>query len=168
MRILLLLFILLPGCATVYTPVPENYTGPVSIIESSEKRHSGSKVDLFYLEKVDGKSIKSSLSATRSATYGQRANLITRLIESKIPSKEVKFTIVGRTEHAMPIQALSDAVYELRGDINFTPKAGERYIVKGVLAKEYSSVWLEIKETGEVVKAKIENHGDSELGFFEK
>ena len=156
------------GCATLHSPMPENYTGPISVISSSEKRHNTGKADLFYLQKVDGKRIENALISTRRATYGQGATLITSHPNIDVPSKEAVFTIVGRTEYAMPIQALASTVYEVKGDIVFSPKPNEKYVVKGVLGEDYSSVWLEKKETGEIVKQKIENHGDSSLGFFEK
>ena len=162
------LALLLSGCATTYSPVPDDYQGAVSKIESSEKRYSNSKADLFYLSKVNGKYIENSLGATRAATYGQGFLLTTTLLETDVPSQEATFSIVGRTEHAAPIQAFVDKVYEIKGDIKFVPQENKEYVVKGVLGESYSAVWIELKETAEVIKNKIEINGSSALGFFEK
>ena len=166
--IFVFLALLLSGCAATYSPIPENYQGPVSYIDSSEMRHTSSKSDLFYLSKVNGKYIDNTLSATRGATYGQGFNLTTRLIKTHVPSQEATFSIIGRTEHAAPIQAFSDEVYEVTGEVTFTPEANKEYIVKGVLGESYSAVWIESKATGEVINSKIEINGSAELGFFEK
>jgi len=168
-KIAVLTFILFyTGCATIHSPIPENYTGPISIISSTDKRHHSSKADMFYLQGIDGKVIKNAIGETRRASYGQGGKLTTVHPDIEVPSKEATFTIVGRTEYAMPIQALTNAVYEVKGDIVFSPISNEKYIVKGALGKEYSSVWLEVKGTGEVIKNKIEIQGNSSLGFFDK
>lgn len=162
------LALFLTGCASTYSPVPENYQGEISIIGSSEKRHSSGKSDLFYLSKVNGKTIENTLGATRSATYGQGFYLTTKLLKTNVPSEEAVFSIIGRTEHAAPIQAFSDEVYEVKGDITFRPEANKEYVVKGILGGSYSAVWIELKETGDVIQQKIEIKGSAELGFFEK
>lgn len=160
--------LLLSGCATTYSPIPENYTGAVSKFESTEKRHSGSKADLFYLEQVDHKRIHNSAGATSTATYGQGFSLSTSHIVTNVPSAQAVFTIKGRTLYAAPIQALTGTVFEITGDIEFSPEANATYIVRGELSEGYSAVWIEEKESGKVVVKKIENTENSELGFFEK
>ena len=152
----------------MHSPIPENYSGPISTITSSENRYGSSKVDLFYLEGIDGKTIENALGATRNASNGKGTVITTVHPNIEVPSKDATFTIVGRTTHGMPFQALLSDVYEVKGDIVFSPTPNETYIVKGVLGKEYSSVWLEIKQTGEVVNDKIEIHGDSSHGLFQK
>ena len=169
MRILFIcVTLLLTGCVSTYSPIPENYQGEISKIDSSEKRHSSGKSDLFYLDKVNGKYIDNTLSATRNATYGQGFNLTTKLVKTDVPSQEATFSIIGRTEHAAPIQAFADEVYEVKGDITFKPEPDKEYIVKGTLGEKYSAVWIELKATGEVINKKIEINGSAELGFFEK
>ncbi len=159
--------LLVSGCAT-YSPVPENYQGPVSTIASSQKRHSISKADIFYLSRVDGQNIRSSLNATREASYGQGPVLTTKLVSTRVPSREGTFTLVGRTEYAAPIQALTGTVYEVQGDIAFAPRPNETYVVKGQLGPDYSAVWIESRETGEVVQKKIEIHGNTALKIWQK
>ncbi|ESP91485.1 MULTISPECIES: hypothetical protein [Pseudoalteromonas] len=160
--------LLMGGCASTYSPVPENYSGAISKFESTQKRHSEGKADLFYLEKVDGKRIHNSAAATRSATYGQGFALTTEHVVTDTPSSMATFTIKGRTLYAAPIQAMTGTVYEVTGDVTFSPEPDITYIVRGELGKAYSAVWIEEKGSGKVILKKIEIKGDSELGFFEK
>ena len=83
-------------------------------------------------------------------------------------SKPTSLTIVARTEYAAPILALTHEVFQVKGDIDFTPSPAKRYVVRGKLSEEYSSVWLEDEDTHEVVGKKIEIKGSAKLGIFEK
>lgn len=161
MKKLVLLPFFLIGCATYHNPIPDNYAGPKSIIESSITPLGASKANLFYLHKVNGKTVKNALSETRGASYGKGTYLVPQLAQTVVPSKEMVFSIVGTTEYASIIQSFTGKVYKIKGDINFSPKPGVEYVVKGVLGKEYCSVWIETKETRELVKSKIELHYDS-------
>ncbi|WP_052713012.1 hypothetical protein [Pseudoalteromonas rubra] len=166
---LLLSLLMLSGCATTYSPIPDNYNGPKSTIGSTEKRHSTSKADMFFLYKVNGKLIDNSLGASRSATYGQGFALTTSHVTTAVPSSEpITLTLVGRTVYAAPVQTLSGTVYEITGDLTFTPTPDVRYVVKGTLDADYSAVWVEETETGKIIKSKIETYENTELGFFEK
>ena len=165
--LLILAISVLSGCATFHPTVPEGYSGPVANIQDSEKRIDGGKADLFYLSHIDGKSIHNSRSASMSASYGQGNRLSTVLLNNSVTAENHNFTVVGRTGYAMPARALVSTVYEVKGNIEFLPEQDASYIIKGVLAEEDSSVWIENSSTGEVVE-KIEVEGPSKLGFFEK
>ena len=93
--------------------------------------------------------------------------LSTVLLSNSVPAENHNFTVVGRTVYAMPARALGSTVYEVKGDIEFSPEQDASYIIKGLLAEEGSSVWVENSSTGEVVKT-IEVEGPSKLNFFEK
>jgi hypothetical protein len=165
--LLILSFSVLSGCATFHPTIPEGYSGPVATIQDSEKRIDVGKADLFYLSHIDGRSIRNSRSASMSASYGQGNRLSTVLINNSVPVGSHSFTVVGRTVYAMPARALASTVYEVKGDIEFSPEQDASYIIKGVLAEEGSSVWIANSSTGEVVK-KIEVQGPSKLGLFKK
>lgn len=157
MKILVLvLLFFLSGCVSLHSPYPEGYEGPSALIASSEKRIDGSTVQLFYLEKVNQKLIVNSMGTSRGATQGQGFSFSTQLIESAIPAIKSTFTIVGANAHAAPIQSLFSDNFLIRGDITFTPEAHTEYVVKGVLGAEYSAVWIENKESGEIIKNKVE------------
>lgn len=151
----------------MHPTIPEGYNGPVATIQDTEKRIDGGKADLFYLSHIDGKPIHNSRLASLNASYGQGNRLSTVLLKNSVPAEVYNFTVVGRTEYAMPARELVSAVYEVKGDVVFSPEQDGSYLIKGVLTEEVSSVWIENLSTGEVVK-KIEVEGPSKLGFFEK
>src|SRR5664280_2731926 len=60
---------------------------------------------------------------------------------------------------AAPIQAmalqLAGRFYSVEGAVDFTPKPDGRYVVRGELKAEGSSVWLEDEATGQPVTPKV-------------
>ena len=164
---LVLLTFLINGCASMQPSIPDDYEGPVATIKDTAQRIDDGKADLFYLYSIDGKRIKNSRIESASASYGQGNNLVTVLLKNKVPAQRHVLTIVGRTTYAMPMRALMGTVYEVKGDVVFSPEAGADYIVKGSLSEERSMVWLEDATTGEVIE-QIQVEGSSKLGFFQK
>lgn len=167
-KILLIVVLFLSGCSSTDSPIPDDYTGAISNFESSELRYSDSKVDLFFLEKVDDKNINNSLIATGSATYVKGYSLVTDHLVIGVPSEAGLFTITARTLYAAPIQTFSNTVFKISGEVQFSPKPDTTYIVKGKLEEGYAAVWIEEKSTGKVVAEKIESSDNSKLGFFGK
>jgi hypothetical protein len=161
---------LLAGCAAPrYNPLPENYAGPSATVRDSFTVQGISKADFFYVAQVDGHDIDNALWASAAATRGRGMNLQKVPVQRSLPaSKPVTLTIVGRTEYAAPIQALTNVVYQVKGTIDFTPKPNKIYVVLGELGETASSVWLEEDDTHEVVGKKIEVKGSAALGFFDK
>lgn len=90
------------------------------------------------------------------------------VISRQVPITPIVVTIVGRTEYAAPILAFTNDVYEVKGDISFTPEANQIYSVYGELGENYSTVWLEDESNQRVVGNKIEIHGSAKLGIFQK
>jgi len=124
-------------------------------------------MDFFYLARVNGRRVDNSLSQTSQANYGRGFSLTPVPVSRDIPSEPAKFTIYGRTHYAAPILELMNKVYEISGDVSFTPVAGRTYTVKGKLADEGSSVWIE-DETGATMDKKIEIKGPATLNFLQK
>jgi len=165
----LLAVVLLSGCASVYKPVPDGYTGPTATIEDSFKAVSNSEVEFFYVNKLDGHDIKNSRFASLSANAGRGMNLNPVPVERAVPaSKPLSVLIVGRTEYGAPILALTNTVYQIKGTIDFTPEPNKRYVVKGALAESRSSVWLEDAQTKQVIGSKVQIEGSAKLGIFDK
>ena len=50
---------------------------------------------------------------------------------------------------------LAGRFYSVSGTVDFEPKPGGHYTVKGELRAEGSSVWLEDDATGEIVTPKV-------------
>lgn len=160
--------VFLGGCATFTSPIPENYNGPLATIKDSVKSYSLRKADFFYLSHIDEKRIEDSLSKTRQVNYGRGMNMSPVVLERKVPSHPSTFKVVGRTEYAAPILALTNTVYEVSGDVKFSPEKDRTYIVKGELGESYSAVWIEDVATNALVGEKIEIKGSAKLGVFQK
>jgi hypothetical protein len=170
LRVVAILFtigLLLAGCETT-KPIPEGYNGPVSHIRDSLIQFSTSGADIFYLAKINGKSIGNSFTATRMATQGRGAQLRPVKISRDIPASPITLTITGRRDYAAPIQSMFNKIYQVSGDVEFTPAPDENYVVKGLLGENYSAVWLEEEKTGAVIGQKFEVNGSATLGLLEK
>jgi hypothetical protein len=159
---------LVGGCATYQPSIPKNYTGPRAILRDSVMIHSRSKADFFHVSHVDGREVVNSRIQTRSANEGRGMILDPVVLQREIPAQPTRLTIVGRTEYAAPILALTSAVYEVKGEVEFTPEPNKAYTVRGELGKSYSAVWVEEDISKVVVGKKVEVKGSAALGFFEK
>jgi hypothetical protein len=159
--------VLLNGCATFQPTIPEGYNGPTATIRDSVNSIDQGKADFFYLSHIDGKQIEHSLIKTMSASYGKGNFLKIVLENNSVTAQEHTFTIVGRTAYAMPIRAIIGKVFEVKGDVTFSPKVNEEYVIRGRLSAEKSVVWIERTSDSKIID-KIESEGSSELGLFEK
>jgi hypothetical protein len=157
---------LLAACTT--NPIPPGYMGPIARIQDSETSRGKVGGDFFFLSQIDGHDISDSLTATRTANYGQGFSMNPVSLGRDIPAQPAHFTIIGRTHFAAPIIELVRTVYQISGETDFTPLADHVYVVKGVLGEDYSAVWIEDAATGAVAGQKIEKHGSSALGVLEK
>ena len=151
--------ILVAGCASKL--VPDDYVGPVAILADSSTNYvdggffKADKADFFYANNVDGKSIQSNFSATQAAFSGSGLNFRPVAHDRKVPAKAMKVQLIGSTYWAAPIGALLGKSYQVKGTVAFTPKAGQRYFVRGQLSERYSAIWIE-SGSGAVVTDKIE------------
>jgi hypothetical protein len=78
------------------------------------------------------------------------------------------FKVSGRTAFGAPFDEITHTIYQVSGDVHFTPQPSVRYIVRGILGQNYSAVWIEDAETRAMVGEKIEIKGSAKLGVFEK
>lgn len=164
--ILVALGLLVGGCTT--NPIPEGYTGPLAYIQDTTVTRRATNTDIFFASKVNGKPISESRSATGQANYGRGFVMSPVTIGRQIPAQPVTLTIVGRRHYAAPILTLVNKVYEVSGEIQFTPEENQTYVVKGELGENYSAVWLEDARNAQVIGEKIEIKGSAALGIFEK
>lgn len=160
---------LVAGCAT-YTPsLPEGYAGPRAQLDDSVKSYSGSKADFFIVEELNGASVDNSLRETFRRNQGRGMYMTPYFINRPlVAEKPIRVSIKGRTHYAAPILELTGTVYQVRGVVEFTPKANGRYVVHGELGENYSAVWIEDAETNKSVGQKIEVKGSAKLGVLEK
>ena len=155
---------LLAGCAT--NGVPSGYTGPVGRIADSFADSAGGGVDFFFVDKIDGRSIHNALEWTLHENAGRGFSMDPVPFARDVPAQAATFTITGRTQYAAPILELTKKVYQVSGEVNFTPAPGRLYTVKGVLSAAGSSVWIE-DDAGRVVDRKVERE-KSALGLLQK
>ena len=159
---------MLSGCATTSSPLPEGYKGPTATIKDTVISLSPQKANFFYVSHVNGKRIDDSLIKTRQINYGRGMQMTPETIERQVAIGPTVVTIVGRTEYAAPILALTNDVYEVKGDISFTPEENKTYSIYGELGENYSVVWLEDESNHKVIVDKIEIRGSAKLGIFQK
>ncbi|HEX4861129.1 MAG TPA: hypothetical protein VFV07_07825 [Rhizomicrobium sp.] len=168
-RIPILAFTLLALCACTSNPAPEDYDGPIATVADTAAKESSGGVDFFFVEKIDGRKVRTSLAATAQANDGMGFSMRPVLLDHAAPAEAaVTVTITGRTHYAAPILEMTNTVYQVSGEVTFTPVRNRVYDVKGVLRENHSAVWIEDNVTGAVVGKKIEIKGSAALGFFSK
>jgi hypothetical protein len=154
----LLLSLSLGACAT-YEPVPKEYTGPTAYVADSGWYEDRTKARMFALIAIDGNWIKNAFSASASASHEQGASLTAIYPDRKVPARPMKVLLKGSHATGAPINAivsqLAGTFFSVEGTVDFTPEAGKTYRVRGELAKEKSSVWIEDTSTGKAVTAVV-------------
>lgn len=146
--------LLLAGCTT--NPVPEGYHGPLAHISDSTATSESNGLDFFVLESVDGRMIDDSISETIAANQGRGSVMDPVVIGRDVPARPARFGVRGLTHYAAPILSLTNTVYQITGEIRFTPAPGGHYVVKGKLGADYVGVWIEDADTGQVMGNKVE------------
>lgn len=149
-------------------PSPPDYDFSTAVIRDSYQSMGSDSANFFYVSHIDGSRVDDSRMVTLKRNRGRGFNMTPHVIDREVPVKTAKYTIVGRTEYAAPILALTHTVYEVKGDVELPLEAGKVYEVQGELGEEYSAVWLEEVGSGKVVGQKIEIKGPSKLGVLEK
>jgi hypothetical protein len=150
--------VFLSGCAT-YVPVSADYKGATAYISDSSAIESSTRIKLFFVLAVEGKEIHNSSGATKSANFGRGFSIVPSSAGRYVEARPQKLTL--KATHAMgaPIHEFAaiaaGTFYSVQGAIGFTPKSGGKYVVKGELTKESSSVWIEDVASGEVVSENV-------------
>lgn len=154
---------------TLGEPLPSDYVFSKAIIKDSVLVHDKGKADIFFVGEINNKATKNSLETTAKTNQGRGFNMETRIVDREVPAnKPCELTIVARTHFAAPILALTNKVYQVKGQIKFVPEKGKTYVVRGELEESHSSVWVEEETTQNIIDKKIEVNGSAELGFFSK
>lgn len=139
------------GCAT-YEPVSKDYAGPIATVIDTGISEDGTKAKMFALMEVDGNRIMNAFWASANASYGRGSSLTTVLPERKVPAKPMKVTLRASHATGAPIHEIASRVagtfFEVEGVVDFSPLPDHRYLVKGELKKEKSSIWIEDVESG--------------------
>jgi hypothetical protein len=146
------------GCAT-YQPVPKEYTGPTATLRDTGISEDGSKAQMFAAVEIDGNRIMNAFWASANASQGQGNRLSTVFPKRAVKATPMKITLKGSHATGAPIAAIASQMagtfFSVEGVVEFTPKPDGKYVVKGELKKEKSTVWIEDVETGKPVSAVI-------------
>jgi hypothetical protein len=152
-----LALIFINGCASYGPPAPIEFNGPTTRLKETVMPYDSSKADFFILESIDDQRVENSARKTHMKNSGKGLNVMSpAMMEQVIPIKYASFKIRGRTEYSAPIQALTNPVYDVSGNISFTPEIDKVYVIKGDLGKNYSAVWIEEESTHKIIGEKIE------------
>ncbi|MCP4316296.1 MAG: hypothetical protein GY789_09830 [Hyphomicrobiales bacterium] len=138
--------------------MPKDYSGPTVVNAGSSGGVEPQKADLFYLYKIDDKSIDNIAYKTEQTGKHSGFSLKLYTVERQVQIQPMKVFLAGQTYCAAPIGELFNEVYSVSGAVDFTPNAGEKYVVHGVLGKDYSAVWIET-EGGRVVTRNVKKRG---------
>lgn len=149
-------------------PYPAGYDFATALIRDSATVHGAQLIDLFYVASIDGKAIVDSRSSTQQANAGRGGKLTPVLDERESSVNLTTYSLVGRSEYATSLLALTKPVYEVKGELKAALLADHRYVVRGELGEQYSAVWLEDEDEHRIVGDKIEIHGSARLGILSK
>lgn len=134
-------------------------TQAVATIADSWNSEGSKKAQLFMVTEVDGQAIQNSDTESSSLSKGAGARLYVAITTRDVPAKPLKLKLVATHTTGAPIHGLfsqaAGTFYSVSGVVDFTPMADGKYVVKGVLKKDGSSVWIEDAATGQVVTEKI-------------
>jgi len=139
-------------------------TAPVATIKDDIESEGDSKALIFYVDKINGKSVENSLQATTQASHGQGFHMTPQLIERPVLADgEVRLTLRAEVHFAAPILAIANMGknYTASESIRFRPKPNGVYVVKGELTDARAAVWLEEDKTGEHVGTPEQRAGES-------
>ncbi len=150
--------LLASGCAT-FEPVSKEYTGPTATLKDSGFSEDASKAQLFAAVEIDRNRVMNAFWASANASQGRGNSLSTVFPERKVKAAPMKVTLKGSHATGAPIAAIASQMagtfFSVEGVVDFTPKPDGKYVVKGELKKEKSTVWIEDLETGKPVSAIV-------------
>jgi hypothetical protein len=151
--------LLLVGCATIYEPVPPNYTGPKARLSDSWGEVTSTKAEMFVVQEVDGNPVVNAIQITRQASRNQGFSLIVEGHGRDIPIKPLQLKLRGTHITGAPIHEIAaraaGTFHSVEGVVQFTPEAGRRYYINGKLSSAESAVWVEDREAKQPVPGTV-------------
>ena len=155
------------SCAS--TPPAPTYDGPTAVLKDTVTQVAGATVaQLYFVLSIDGKEIRNAFDETYDRNRDRGPVLTAYPYQRNVPAKEAKFHLLARSYFAAPILEMTGHAYQIQGDVQFTPQAGETYVVKGELTPEHSVVWIESEKTGARVSTMLQVNGSAEVKMFKK
>lgn len=141
----LIVVTLLVGCTNYQPIIPEGYTGGISTISDTFIQVGRGEAQFFYVESVNGVPVRNALDTTAEASHNKGVVIYPSGAIRGIPSELLKIVVTGENYHAAPVLQFFDSKnsYEIKEEIEFQPKKGIDYLVKGRLEKNYHAIWIE-------------------------
>lgn len=149
------------GLTACATNLEKTYEGPVArVADSADKtRDAGifvpGKANMFYLLEMDGERVpRTNFSATAARYSGGGIAFEPVQVDREVPARPLKVKLRGSTYHAAPIGAIFGKSHSVEGVVDFAPVPDGRYVVRGKLGANGSSIWIETVN-GQVVTQKV-------------
>jgi len=132
--------------------LPDVATLPHATLAASHVDGDGDRVDIFRATEIDGRGV---LPLT-----DQPAKLIGKDASDLVPAGHgVRVEVEGLAFYQNTVRRMFWDAMRTHGEIEFVPVAGARYIVRGTIAPEESSVWIEDAATHAVMGRRIVTPG---------
>ena len=149
----------LASCAVQDPPASAAIQGKSVTVYDNGWQESAMKGQLFYIEAVDGKPVRTSLQATRNATAGFGLSLRMSYRFHELPVKPMKVRLVGTHVTGAPIHEMASRAkgtfFSVEGETSFLPVEGTDYLVIGKLHEEGSYVCIADRKTDTCVTEKV-------------
>lgn len=155
----------LAGCATLphfdaFQPAtPADYDGPTANVADAVQAVGPQRLHVFEITHVDGRRLASSSTATRRAGQGGSMTVTPVALTNELAVRPTRVRLQAATQYASPVVALSQPSCRTVGDVDFTPRAGARYAVRGRIDSGACEAWIEDLATGQPATAKVSGPG---------
>ncbi len=155
----------LAGCANpphfdAFQPAtPADYAGPTVNVADQAVQVSGQLLHVFEITHVDGRRLASSSTATRRAGQGGSMTVTPVALTNELAVRPTRVRLQAATQYASPVVALSQPTCRTVGDVDFTPRAGARYAVRGRIDNGACEAWIEDLATGQPATDKVSGPG---------
>jgi hypothetical protein len=146
-----LLTLALAGCQA-FAPEPDVATLPHASVAGTHVDVSDDRIDTFRALEINGHQVL--------VLSDQPAKLIGIDAVNLVPAgRDVRIEIEGFAFYRNTVRRLFWDPMHVEGAVEFVPVAGATYILRGSVAPEVSSVWIEDAATHEVVGRKLSAPG---------
>ena len=142
-----LLTLALAGCQA-FAPEPDVATLPHAAVQGTHLDVDNDRVDTFRVLTINGRNVL--------PISDQPAKLIGIDATNLLPAgRGVHVEIEGLAFYSNTVRRLFWDPLRAQGGVDFVPTAGATYVVRGTIAPELSTVWLEDAATHAVIGQKV-------------
>lgn len=122
-------------------------------------RESPGVLRAYAATQIDGKHLFNAIGASAQRSAGSTLGLLEASATRKVEVKPMKVHLQAQHMAApfagFVLLAQGKFYYTHRGVVDFDPKSGHKYQVKGSMDAEEIAVWIEDMDTGERVTEKV-------------